>query len=79
MDRKNKRLLILVISCSVSGVILGGTAGWAESNMCWLGENITSECLTQSPMYKTVQGMSTGLLAGVGAAFGAVWNIKQQD
>jgi hypothetical protein len=47
--------------------------------MCWRGENITSECLTQSPMYKTVQGMSTGLLAGIGAAFGAVWNIKQQD
>ncbi len=79
MDRKNKRLLILVISCSVSGVILGGTSSWAESKMCMRADTITSECITQSPIEKTIQGMSTGLLAGAGAAFGAAWNLRHQD
>ncbi|MBK1987256.1 hypothetical protein A0J48_006860 [Sphaerospermopsis aphanizomenoides BCCUSP55] len=79
MDRKTKRLLLLVVSCSVSGVILGGTSGWAESKMCMRADTITSECLTQSPIERTFQGMSTGLLAGAGAAFGAAWNLRHQD
>jgi hypothetical protein len=79
MDRKTRRLLILVISCSVSGVILGGTSSWAESKMCMRADTITSECITQSAVEKTIQGMSTGLLAGAGAAFGAAWNLRHQD
>jgi hypothetical protein len=79
MDRKTKRLLLLVVSCSVTGVILGGTASWAESSMCLQANQVTNDCLTQSPMQKTIQGMSTGLLAGAGAAFGAAWNVRHQD
>ncbi|MBE9058388.1 hypothetical protein [Sphaerospermopsis sp. LEGE 08334] len=79
MDRKTKRLLLLVVSCSLSGVILGGTASWAESKMCLGADTITSECATQNPVEKTIQGMSTGLLAGAGAAFGAAWNLRHQD
>ncbi|BAZ80984.1 hypothetical protein PN497_23145 [Sphaerospermopsis kisseleviana CS-549] len=76
MDIKTKRLLLLVVSCSLSGVILGGTASWAESKMCMRADTITSECITQNPVEKTIQGMSTGLLAGAGAAFGAAWNLR---
>jgi hypothetical protein len=73
MGRKTKRLLLLVVSCSAAGVVLGGTASWAESKNCLQANNVTSECLTQNSVMKTLQGMSTGLIAGAGAAFGAAW------
>ena len=79
MDRKSKRLLLLVVSCSVTGVILGGTASWAESNQCLQASTVTSECLTQDPITKTIQGMSTGLLAGTGAAVAAAWQLRHED
>jgi hypothetical protein len=79
MARKTQRLLLLIISCSMTGVILGGTAGWAESNLCLEDSKVTSECLTQNPIQKTIQGMSTGLLAGAGAGFGAVWHLRNED
>ncbi|MBD2344815.1 hypothetical protein [Anabaena subtropica] len=79
MDRKTKRLLLLVASCSVAGVVLGGTASWAQSNLCLQADKVTSECLTQDPIQETVEGMSTGLLAGAGAAFGVAWNVRHQD
>ncbi|RCJ25708.1 hypothetical protein A6S26_15325 [Nostoc sp. ATCC 43529] len=82
MDRKNRktrRLLLLVVSCSITGVILGGTASWAESNMCLQDSKVTSDCLTQDPIEKTIQGMSTGLLAGAGAAFGAAWQLRHEN
>jgi hypothetical protein len=47
--------------------------------MCLGADTITSECVTQNPVEKTIQGMSTGLLAGAGAAFGAAWNLRHQD
>lgn len=79
MGRKTKRFLLLVISCSAAGVVLGGTASWAESNQCMQANNITSECLIQDPIIKTLQGMSTGLIAGAGAAFGAAWHLRHED
>jgi hypothetical protein len=79
MDKKTKRLLLLVVFCSLTGVILGGTASWAESSMCLDAKNVTSDCLTQDPMQKTLQGMSTGLVAGAGAACGVAWQLRQQD
>ncbi|MDZ8108734.1 MAG: hypothetical protein RM338_24350 [Nostoc sp. DedQUE12a] len=82
MDRKSKktrRLLLLVVSCSITGVILGGTASWAESNLCLQDNKVTSDCVTQDPIEKTIQGMSTGLLAGAGAAFGAAWQLRHED
>jgi hypothetical protein len=79
MDRKTKRLLLLVISCSTAGVVLGGTASWAESNHCLQANNITTECLNQNQVFKTLQGMSTGLIAGAGAAFGAAWQLRHED
>jgi hypothetical protein len=79
MDRKSNRLLLLVVSCSISGVVLGGTSAWAESRMCLRADTISSECLTENPVQKTIQGMSTGLLAGAGAAAGAAWNLRHQD
>ena len=80
MDRKNKRLLLLIVSCGVAGVVLGGTSSWAESTMCLEATEVTSECLTQQdPISKTMQGMSTGLLAGAGAAFGAAWQLRNEE
>ncbi|MFN6513049.1 MAG: hypothetical protein RMY29_000935 [Nostoc sp. CreGUA01] len=78
-SRKTRRLLLLVVSCSITGVILGGTASWAESNLCLQDSKVTSNCLTQDPIEKTIQGMSTGLLAGAGAAFGAAWQLRHED
>ncbi|MEH2069060.1 MAG: hypothetical protein V7K47_13015 [Nostoc sp.] len=78
-SRKTRRLLLLVVSCSITGVILGGTASWAESNLCLQDSKLTSDCLTQDPIQKTIEGMSTGLLAGAGAAFGAAWQLRHED
>ncbi|GAB4186643.1 MAG: hypothetical protein Fur006_25990 [Coleofasciculaceae cyanobacterium] len=77
MGIKNNRFLILIATCSVAGVILGGTTSWAYSNQCLQAENLTSECLTQDPVVKTMQGMSVGLLAGAGAAVGAALQRKR--
>jgi hypothetical protein len=79
MVGKTQRLLLLVVSCSITGVILGGTAAWAETNLCLEDSKVTSDCLTQDPIQKTIQGMSTGLLAGAGAACGAVWQLRHED
>jgi hypothetical protein len=78
-DRKNNRLFILIVACSAAGVVLGGTASWAESNQCLLAENPTSQCLTQDPVLNTLEGMSTGLVAGAAAALGATWQMKHKD
>ncbi|MDB9445642.1 hypothetical protein NWP22_08665 [Anabaenopsis tanganyikae CS-531] len=79
MDRKTKRLLLLVCSCSLAGVILGGTSSWAESNSCLQSQTVTSDCLTQDPIQRTIQGMATGLVAGAGAAAGVSWNLRHED
>jgi len=75
---KNKRLALLVVSCSAVGVILGGSASWADSNQCWQSQEVTNDCLTQDPLVKTMQGMSTGLIAGFTAAVAAGWQIKHE-
>jgi hypothetical protein len=79
MGRKPKQFLMLIVACSATGVVLGGTASWAESNQCWQAESPTNQCLTQNPIIQTFQGMSTGLIAGAGAAIGAAWQIQQKD
>lgn len=79
MDRKTPRLFMFVLACSAVGVILGGTASQAEINQCQAAPSLSNECLTQDPLYKTVEGMSVGLLAGAGAALGAtveIWKKK---
>ncbi|RUR80051.1 hypothetical protein DSM107007_39660 [Nostoc sp. PCC 7120 = FACHB-418] len=63
----------------MTGVILGGTTSWAQSTFCLQADKVTNECLTQSPIQKTVEGMSTGLLAGAGAAFGVAWNVRHHE
>lgn len=87
MDRKNERpkikkvnrFYLYILACSTVGVVLGGTASWAESNRCWLAESPSKQCITQSPLMSTVQGMSTGLIAGLGAGLGATWQMNRKD
>lgn len=78
MDIKLSRLFLFIVACSITGVILGGTASQAELNRCQTASNPTSECLTKDPIANTIEGMSVGLLAGAGAAFGATYQIWQQ-
>jgi hypothetical protein len=79
MDRKTSRLCLLITTCSLSGVILGGTASQAEIAQCRTADTPTNSCLTKDPMIRTIEGMSMGLVAGAGAAAGAVVQIKQND
>ena len=79
MVRKNSRLLLMVSLCSIAGVVVGGTSGWAETNSCLQAPIPTAECLTTNPTLKTIEGMSVGLVAGVGAALGAAWQAKRGE
>jgi hypothetical protein len=75
--KKNRSFFIMVLLCSSAGVILGGTSSWAESNSCMQAEVLSKDCLTKSPVVKTIEGMGVGLLAGVGAAISATWQAKR--
>ena len=77
MPGKKNPFLMMVLLCSVAGVVLGGTASWAESNNCIQTESPSQECLTKSPTVKTLEGMGVGLVAGVGAAVAAAWQAKR--
>lgn len=80
MGRKKQRsLILLTLICSAMGVIVGGTASWAESNQCLQAKVVTDKCITQSPIAKTVEGMAAGLVAGAGAALGATWQRKREN
>lgn len=79
MDRKINRFFILILACSAAGVVLGGTASWAESSQCWQADTPTSQCLAHDPVTKTVEGMSTGLVAGASAAIAVAWQLRQED
>lgn len=78
MDRKTNRLLLLICACSVTGAVVGGTSNWVDSRLCLQAKTPTLDCLSQNPMIKTIQGMSVGLVAGAGAALGAVYQLKRQ-
>lgn len=78
MDRKKSQpFLIMAIACSAAGVVLGGTASWAESTLCIQDAAPSAECLTKPPLIKTLEGMSVGLVAGLGAAIGATVQARQ--
>ncbi|MDX2097515.1 MAG: hypothetical protein SFW36_07030 [Leptolyngbyaceae cyanobacterium bins.59] len=79
MVRKVNRPLLLLTLCGTMGIFVGGAAAWADSTTCLKAENPTSQCLTQNPTIKVIEGMGTGLLAGAGAAIGVVWQIKQDE
>ncbi len=79
MARKINRSILFIAVFGAIGVIFGGTASWADSNRCLEATNPTNECLTQDPVVKTVEGMSSGLVAGAGAAIGATWNLRHKD
>jgi H+/Cl- antiporter ClcA len=86
MDRKNNRptnkripFWLYIVACSAIGVVLGGTASWADSQQCLLAETPSSQCLTKDPLLRTIEGMSTGLIAGASAAVAATWQMQQKD
>jgi len=78
-DRKINRFFLYIVACSTIGVVLGGTASWVESNRCWQAESPSQQCITQDPVWTTIQGMSTGLIAGIGAALGATWQMNREN
>jgi hypothetical protein len=77
MRRKNHRpVWFVVLVCSAAGVVLGGTASWADSNQCLQAKVVTNQCLTQNPVTKTFEGMAAGMVAGIGAAVGVTLSSK---
>lgn len=76
MGRKIDRISFAIVLCSVVGIVFGATASQAEMNQCLSAENPTSQCLTQDPIQKRIEGMGMGLFVGAGAAIGATWQLK---
>lgn len=74
-----KRFWVLVTLCGLSGIILGATTSQAAIDQCLTDDTPSSECLTQDPIEKKIEGISMGLMAGVSAAIGAAWNIKHKE
>lgn len=79
MGRTQRQLWLTIAVCSIAGVVLGGTTSRAAANQCFENSVVSSECLTQDPTTKTVQGMGAGLLAGAGAAIGATWQLWMKE
>ncbi|MBW4443529.1 MAG: LPXTG cell wall anchor domain-containing protein [Plectolyngbya sp. WJT66-NPBG17] len=67
-----------MLVCSAAGVVLGGSASWAESSQCMQDKVVTNQCLTENPVRKTGEGMMAGMLAGAGAAVGATWSQRKR-
>lgn len=69
---KDRRFLFILIFCTVSGAILNGSAGWAQTIQCQQSDQATAQCLAKSPVIGAIEGGAMGILAGAGAALGAV-------
>ncbi|MBW4468407.1 MAG: hypothetical protein KME07_23520 [Pegethrix bostrychoides GSE-TBD4-15B] len=76
MVKKPDRAPLLIALCSVAGLLVGATSSQAEMNQCLNDATPSSQCLTQNPVAKRVEGMSMGLFAGAGAAVAATWRMK---
>jgi hypothetical protein len=77
MDRNTRRLLLVVATCSLTGIVLGGTASRAQIHQCQMSQSPSSECLTTDHTTKVIEGMGAGLVAGAGAAIGVTWQAWQ--
>lgn len=77
--KKQPPVWIVVLVCSATGVVLGGSASWAESNQCFQEKVVTNQCLSQDPLKRTSEGMIAGMVAGAGAAVGATWSRRSQS
>jgi hypothetical protein len=77
--KKQPPVWIVILTCSVIGVVLGGTSSWAQSKTCLQSEVPSADCLKKSPTVRTAEGMSVGLVAGMSAAIGATWQARRQS
>lgn len=69
---KDQRLVFLVVFCAIAGAILNSSTAWAESISCQKAENPSMQCLRKSPRVSAIEGGLMGMMAGTGAALGAV-------
>lgn len=69
---KDYRLLFIISFCAISGAILNSSTAWAESNNCLQSENPSLQCIRKSPATSAIEGGMMGVMAGTGAALGAV-------
>ena len=70
---KDYRLVFIILFCAIAGAILNSSAAWAESVRCSQAENPTLQCLNKTPLMSAIEGGAMGIMAGTGAALGAVW------
>lgn len=69
---KDRRFLFILIFCAVSGAILNGSAGWAQTIQCQQSDWPTAQCVTKPPIMGAIEGGAMGIVAGAGAALGAI-------
>jgi hypothetical protein len=68
---KLRQFYLLLGICSAIGLLLGGVVAQAESQQCFEADELLPNCFL-SPQTRTVEGMASGVVAGGGAAVGAL-------
>ncbi|NJO39115.1 MAG: hypothetical protein HC769_07070 [Cyanobacteria bacterium CRU_2_1] len=79
MGRDSKRFWFVITVCAALGVVFGATTSQAAIDQCLSDDTPSHECLTQDPLAKRVEGIGMGLMVGVGAAVGAVWQVDRKS
>lgn len=79
MDRNTSRHIIFISTCAALGIIVGGMTSRIELNSCLAQSSPSPSCLLQDPTVKTVEGMSFGLLAGIGSAVSIAWQVWREE
>jgi hypothetical protein len=77
VNQNEKRLLLFVTSCAVAGLAVGGISGFTNKPSC--NDYNVRQCFTEEPLYRTVKGMTTGMGAGIGAAFAIHFGMSYKE
>ncbi|MUG92080.1 hypothetical protein F7734_06255 [Scytonema sp. UIC 10036] len=78
MDSKERRFLIFLCLCGLAGMLVGGSFAWIENSKCKM-TSLAIRCSTTASVDRVINGMATGLSAGIGASIAIAVGQKLLD